>query len=73
MPVYAIVYLYIIQCMKTINKTSLLTDVLSATSHADESSESSNIMFLNSEIKLLNSSLLLSSAGADISLICLLS
>ena len=53
-------------------KTSLITDALGATSHADESSESSNIIFLNSEIKLLNSSLLLS-AGADILLICLLS
>ena len=54
-------------------KTSLITDVLGATSHADELSESSNIMFSNSEIKLLNSLLLLSSADADISLICLLS
>ena len=54
-------------------KTSLITDVLGATSQADESSESSNIMFSNSEIKLLNSSLQLSSAGADISLICFLS
>ena len=46
-------------------KTSLITDVLGPTSHADELSESSNIMFSNSEIKLLNSSLLLSSAGAE--------
>ena len=53
-------------------KASLITDALGATSHADESSESSNIMFWNSE-KLLNTSLLLSSAGVDILLICLLS
>ena len=37
--------------------TSLITDVLSGASHAEESSESSNMMFLNSEMKLLNSSL----------------
>ena len=54
-------------------KTSLITDALGAASHAEESSESSNIIFLNSEIKLLNSLLQLSPAGVDISLICLLS
>ena len=54
-------------------KTSLISYALGATSHADELSEPSNIIFSNSEIKLLKSSLLLSSAGADISLICLLS
>ena len=51
-------------------KTSLITASLGATSQADESSESSLIMFLNSEKKLLNSSLLLSSEGVDILLIC---
>ena len=35
--------------------TSLITDVASSASHAEESSESSSMMFLNSEIKLLNS------------------
>ena len=54
-------------------KTSLITDVSGVASHAEELSESSNIIFLNSEMKLLNSSLQLSLAGVDISLICLLS
>ena len=54
-------------------KTSLITDALNAASHAEELSESSNIIFSNSEIKLLNSSLQLLPAGVDISLICLLS
>ena len=35
--------------------TSLIIDVLGGASHAEESSESSNMMFLNSEMKLLNS------------------
>ena len=52
--------------------TSLITDVLGVASHAEESSKSSNSIFLNSEMKLLNSSLL-SLAGVDISFICLLS
>ena len=52
--------------------TSLITDVLSGVSHTEESSESSNMMFSNSEIKLLNS---LSELLADVhsSFICLLS
>ena len=54
-------------------KTSLITDALGAASHAEELSESANIIFTNSKIKLLNSLLQLSSAGVDISLICLLS
>ena len=54
-------------------KTSLITAALGATIHADESSESTIMMFSNSEINLLNSSLLLSSAGVDILLLCLLS
>ena len=33
-------------------KTSLITDALGTASHAEESSESSNIIFSNSEIKL---------------------
>ena len=37
-------------------KTLLITDALSVASHAEELSESSNIIFWNSEIKLLNSS-----------------
>ena len=53
--------------------TSLITDALDVASHAEESYESSNIIFLNSEIKLLNSSLQLLPTGVDISLICLLS
>ena len=52
--------------------TSLITDVLGCASHAEELSESSNIIFSNSVMKLLNS-LLLSLAYAPISLICLLS
>ena len=36
-------------------KTSLITNALGIASHAEELSESSNIIFLNSEIKLLNS------------------
>ena len=52
--------------------TSLITDVLGVASHAEESSESSNIIFSNSAKKLLNSSLL-SLAGVHISFICLLS
>ena len=52
--------------------TSLITDVLGVASHAGESSESSNMIFLNSEMKLLNS-LLLSLAGVHSLFICLLS
>ena len=52
--------------------TSLITDVLSKASHAEESSGSSNMMFLNSEIKLLNSSPELL-AGVHSSFTCLLS
>ena len=52
--------------------TSLITDVLGGGSHAEELSKSSNIIFSNSMMKLLNS-LLLSLAGVHISLICLLS
>ena len=37
--------------------TSLITDALGGASHAEESSESSNMMFLNSEMNLLNYSL----------------
>ena len=37
-------------------KTLLITDALGVASHAEELSESSNIIFWNSEIKLLNSS-----------------
>ena len=51
--------------------TSLITDVLSSASHAEESSESSNILFLNSEIKLLNSAPKLL-AGVHSSFTCLL-
>ena len=47
--------------------TSLITDVLSGASHTEESSESSNMMFSNSEMKLLNS-LLESLAGC---IVCL--
>ena len=54
-------------------KTSLITDALGAASHAKESSESSNTIFSNSEIKLLNSLLHLSPVGVDILLICLFS
>ena len=49
-------------------KTSLITASLGVTSQADESSESSIIIFSNSEKNLLNSSLLSSSEGAEISL-----
>ena len=52
--------------------TSLITHVLSGASHAEESSESSNMMLLNSEMKLLNS-LLESLAGVLTLFICLLS
>ena len=52
--------------------TSLITDVLGVASHAEESSESSNMIFLNSEMKLLNSLLLLL-AGAHRLFISLLS
>ena len=54
-------------------KTSLITNALGVASHAEELSESFNIIFSNSEMKLLNSLLQLSLAGVDISLICLLS
>ena len=37
--------------------TSLITDVLNGASQAEESSETSNMLFLNSEMKLLNTSL----------------
>ena len=50
-------------------KTSLITALLDVTSQANESSESSIIMLSNSEKNLLYSSLLLSSEGAEISLI----
>ena len=50
-------------------KTSLIIASLDTTSQADESSESSIIMLLNSEKNLLNSSLLSSSEGAEILLI----
>ena len=52
--------------------TSLITDALGGASHAEESSEFSNMMFLNSEMKLLNSSLE-SLTGVHNSIICLLS
>ena len=52
--------------------TSLITDVVSSASHTEESSESSNMMFLNSAIKLLNSSPELL-AGVHSSFICFLS
>ena len=52
--------------------TSLITDVLSGASHAEESSKSSNMMFSNSEIRLLNSSPE-ALAGVHSSFICLLS
>ena len=52
--------------------TSLITDVLGGASHAEKSSEYSNIMFSNSEMKLLNS-LLESLAGVHNLFICLLS
>ena len=35
--------------------TSLIIDALGGASHAEESSESSNMMFSNSEMKLMNS------------------
>ena len=50
-------------------KTSLIIASSDVTSQADESSEISIIMLLNSEKNLLNSSLLLSSEGVEISLI----
>ena len=50
-------------------KTSLIIASLDVTSQADESSESSIIMLLNSEKNLLNSLLLSSSAGVKISLV----
>ena len=50
-------------------KTSLIIASSDVTSQADESSESSIIMLLNSEKNLLNSSLLSFSEGAEISLI----
>ena len=59
-------------CLGTL-EVRVLLPALDAASHAEESSESSNIISLNSEIKLLNSSLQLSSAGVDILLISLLS
>ena len=52
--------------------TSLVTDVLGVASHAEESSDSSNMIFSNPEMKLLNSSLM-SLAGVHFSFICLLS
>ena len=52
--------------------TSLITDVWSGASHAEESSESSNMRLSNSEIKLLNS-LPESLAGVHSLFICLLS
>ena len=52
--------------------TSLITDLLSSANHAEELSESSNMMFSNSEIKLLNS-LPESLAGVHSSFTCLLS
>ena len=51
--------------------TSLISDVLVVASHAEELSESSNMIFSNSVMKLLNSLLLLL-AGVHISFICLL-
>ena len=53
-------------------KTSLITNALGVASHAEELSKSSNFIFSKSEMKMLNSSLL-TLAGVDISLICLLS
>ena len=52
--------------------TSLITDVVSGANHTEELSESSSMMFLNSEMKLLNSlpELL---AGVHSSFTCLLS
>ena len=50
--------------------TSLITDVLGAASHAEESCESSNMMFSNSDMKLWISSLL-SLVGVHILLTCL--
>ena len=47
--------------------TSLITNALGVASHIEESAETSNIIFLNSEMKLLNSSLQLSLAGVGIS------
>ena len=67
-----VIYLYIIYCMKPSMNTSLITDVLGGTSHAEELSKSSNMIFSNSAMKLLNSSLLLL-AGVHSSFICLLS
>ena len=59
--------------MKTLNGIlSLITDVLSSASHAEESSESSDMMFSNSEMKLLNCLLDLL-AGVHNLFICLLS
>ena len=52
--------------------TSLITDVFGGASHTEKSSESSNMIFSNSEMKLLNSSLL-SLTGVHILFICLLS
>ena len=52
--------------------TSLIIDVVSSASHAEELSKSSNMMFLNSEIKLLNS-LPESLTGVHSSFTCLLS
>ena len=52
--------------------TSLITDVVSSASHAEELYKSSSMMFSNSEIKLLNS-LPESLAGVHSSFICLLS
>ena len=52
--------------------TSLITDVISSASHTEELSKSSNMMFSNSAIKLLNSSPE-SLAGVHSSFICLLS
>ena len=51
---------------------SLITAVLGIASHTEELSKSSNMIFSNSEVKLLNSSLLLL-AGVYSLFICFLS
>ena len=57
---------------KPLINMSLITDVASSASHTEELSESSSMMFSNSEIKLLNS-LPESVAGVHSSFTCLLS